>query len=145
MIGTELQRHGITLLPGSSTVPVELYALLADGRALHFLCRGTSVTLRLHDGADVAVAVGIREAVRTELPVTGEVWFAPGDVLASAGGRTVLTGSPVAEAVLDGRERFGWTGHEAGLLRPAAALPLLLELLDDLVGDTTGADLLAAV
>ena len=51
--------------------------LFADGRALLFLCRGTSVTLRLHDGSEVAVAVGIREAVRTELPVTGEVCSEP--------------------------------------------------------------------
>jgi hypothetical protein len=138
---TDLKHHGITLLPGSSTVPVEVYGLLPDGTALHFRCRGTSVTLRLYDAADVSVAVGVREPVRTELPVTGEVWLAPADVLASAGGRTVLTGAPLAEAVLDGRERFGWTAHEAGLLRPAAAVPLLLELLDDLLG----AGLLAAV
>lgn len=137
----ELRRRGITVLPGSTSVPVELYGLLPDGRAVHFLCRGASVTLRLYAADSVALAVGIRETVRAELPVTGEVWLRATDVIGTATGRAVLLGEPVAEAVLDGRARFGWTSYEAGLLRGAAALPLFTELLDDVLD----ADLRAAV
>ena len=126
----ELRRRGITVLPGASAVPVELYGLLPDGRALHFRCRGTSATLRLHAAGDVALAVGVREAVRPELPVTGEVWLPVTDFVGAPTGRAVLLGAAVAQAVLDGSDRFGWSGHEAGMLRGPAALPLFTELLD---------------
>jgi hypothetical protein len=144
----ELGRRGVRVLPPTTAVPVELYGLLPDGRALHFLCRGTSVSLRLYAAADVALAVGVREAVVTELPVTGEVWLPLAEMVGAPGlaapGRAVFTGAPVASAGLDGRARFGWTGHEAGLLRGASALPLFVELLDSLLADDLLADDLAA-
>ena len=130
-----LAHRGLTPLAPTTAVPVELYALLPDGRALHFRCRGTSVTLRLYAATDVALAVGVRETVLTELPVAGEVWVplsaAPHSPDRPA--RAVFTAAPVASVAIDGRDRFGWTSHEAGLLRGTDALPLLDELLAVLV------------
>lgn len=128
-----LDLRGLTPLAPTTSVPVELYALLPDGRALHFRCRGTSVTLAVYAAADVALAVAVREPVLTELPVTGEVWVPLAEAPATAGARAVFTAAPVASAAIDGRERFGWTSHEAGLLRGTDALPVLDELLALLV------------
>jgi hypothetical protein len=139
-----LDLRGLTPLPPTTAVPVELYALLPDGRVLHFRCRGTSVTLRLYAAGDVALAIGVRETVVTELPVVGEVWVPLRDAV-GVPGRAVFTAAPLAAAFIDGRERFGWTGHEAGLLRGTDALPLLDELLAALVPGYAPADLALAV
>jgi hypothetical protein len=139
-----LELRGLTPLSPTTAVPVELYALLPDGRAVHFRCRGTSVTLRLYAAADVAVAIGVRETVVTELPVVGEVWVPLRDAL-GVPGRAVFTSAPLAAAAIDGRERFGWTGHEAGLLRGTEALPFLDELLAVLVPESAPRDLALAV
>ncbi len=128
-----LRERDLTPLPASTSVPVELYALLADGRALHFRARGTSVTLRLYAASDVVLAVAVDEPVLTHLPVTGEVWHPLGSAVGHVAARAVVVAEPLAVATIDGRERFGWTSHEAGLLRGVEALPLLDELLDALV------------
>lgn len=145
-----LDARGLTPLAPTTSVPVELYALLPDGRALHFRCRGTSVTLRLYAAADVALAVGVREPVLPQLPVAGERWVALADALHTVHtpdrpARAVFTSAPIASAAIDGRERFGWTSHEAGLLRGTESLPLLDELLAVLVPDPRPADLALAV
>jgi hypothetical protein len=133
----ELARHGITVLPPSTAVPVELYAALPDGRGLHFQCRGTRVTLRLFAPESVRLAVPVHESTPTELPLLTEVWlpFQPVPQTQHHPVRVVLSGAPVASASVDGGARFGWTGHEAGLLRAAQARPLFDELLAGLVPD----------
>jgi hypothetical protein len=136
---TELAGRGITVLPPTTAVPVELYAALPDGRALHFRCRGTQATMRVFAAESVRVAVPVREATPTELPLLTEVWLplaGAADVL--RGGehhlvRMVLAGQPSTTAVVDGRERFGWSQYEAGLLRVRDAQPLFEELLAALV------------
>jgi hypothetical protein len=127
----ELARRGISVLPPTTAVPVELYAALPDGRGLHFRCRGTQVTLRIFAPESVRLAVPVRESTPTELPLLTEVWLplAGAQVVERGGVRVVLAGDPVASAAVDGVQRFGWSGYEAGLLRVAEAQPLFEELL----------------
>jgi hypothetical protein len=133
----ELAVRGIAVLPPTTAVPVELYASLPDGRGLRFRCRGTRVTLQLFDAMAVQLAVPVREATPTELPLMTEVRLplAGARVMERQLVRVVLTDAPVDSAVLDGAERFGWSGYEAGLLRVPQAKPLFEELLARLVPD----------
>jgi hypothetical protein len=128
---TELAQRGITVLPPTTIVPVDMYASLPDGCGLHFRCRGTRVTLSVFAAADVQLAVPVREATPTELPLTTEIRLplAGARLIESDLVRVVFSGPPVASATIDGRRRFGWAGHEAGLLRLGDALPLFDELL----------------
>lgn len=127
----ELALRGITVLPPTTAVPVELHASLPDGRGLHFRCRGTRATLRVFHAEAVQLAVPVREATPTELPLVTEVWLplAGTRVLERQLVRLVFTGAPAASAEMDGASRFGWSGHEAGLLRLREAKPLFEELL----------------
>jgi hypothetical protein len=127
----ELARRGIKVLPPTTAVPVELYAALPDGRGLHFRCRGTQVILRIFAPDSVRLAVPVRESTPTELPLLTEVWLplAGAQVVERGEVRVVLAGDPVASAAVDGAQRFGWSGYEAGLLRVAEARPLFEELL----------------
>jgi hypothetical protein len=43
-----LSARGLQVVPPSHPVPVVLWALLPHGGALHFQCRGTSVTLAVY-------------------------------------------------------------------------------------------------
>jgi len=133
----ELARRGITVLPPTTAVPVELHAALPDGRGLHFRCRGTRATLGIYAADSVRLAVPVREATPTELPLTTEVRvpFAGARVVEQRLVRMVISGAPAASALLDGAERFGWSGYEAGLLRVSQAKPLFEELLATLVPD----------
>jgi hypothetical protein len=127
----ELARRGISVLPPTTAVPVELYAALPDGRGLHFRCRGTQVTLRIFAPQSVRLAVPVRESTPTELPLLTEVWLplAGAQVVERGRVRVVLAGDPVASATVDGAQRFGWSGYEAGLLRVPEVQPLFEELL----------------
>jgi len=128
----QLAARGIIVLPPSAAVPVELHATLPDGRALHFRCRGTRVTLRLFASDDVRLAVPAGAETPTELPLTTERWL-PLGAAGEAPARVVFTGQARASAVIDGTQRWGWRGYEAGLLRVREAAALFDELLGSVV------------
>jgi hypothetical protein len=117
-----LRRRGFVVLPASHAVPVQLWLTTPDGCALHFLARGTRLTLRRYAATDLAALVLRSECDCEEHRTAG------------AAVRTVLaTGAaPAAEAVFDGAGRRGWRGYEAGLLGVAAAAEIFEELLDTL-------------
>ncbi len=117
-----LRRRGFVVLPASHAVPVQLWLTTPDGCALHFLARGTRLTLRRYAATDLAALVLRSECDCEEHRTAG------------AAVRTVLaTGAaPAAEAVFDGADRRGWRGYEAGLLGVAAAAEIFEELLDTL-------------
>ena len=119
-VSTLLSTRGQRLLPGSHAVPVELLVALPDATVARFTARGTSIRLALFAAAAVSEIV---------LPTECGCGFhheSAGPV------RTWLhrDAVPVAERVIDGRAAFGWTSHEAGLLRLADAVPYYVELLD---------------
>jgi hypothetical protein len=133
---SQLARRGINVLPPSHAVPVEVHAVLADGRGLHFRCRGTTVTLRVFPAAAARVAVPVDVGAPTEFPIVPDVLFPVAEGLrrARAGGaayRLVFPSAAAPEAVtsIDGRVRFGWSAYEAGQLSVRSAAPLLDELL----------------
>jgi len=137
-----LAGRGITVLPPSAAVPVELHAALSDGRGLHFRCRGTQVRMRVFAAEDVRLAVPARALAPTELPLTTERWVPLAEVEAAgaldvARARVVFTGTPQAVAAIDGAQRYGWRGYEAGLLRIGQAAALFDELLGALVPPDT--------
>ena len=100
----DLARHGFEVLAATHAVPIQLWLRTADGAALHFLARGTRLTLRRYDERDLAALI-LRAACDCEEHRT-----------AGAGVRTVLVPGavPVAEAVFDGAAELGWRGYEAG-------------------------------
>lgn len=112
----DLAARGLTVLL-AHRVPVQLW--LADGdRVLHLLARGTRVTLRRYDRSDLVGLMLRSECDCAEHRTAGarmRVTLAPG-------------AEPLAERVLDGAERYGWTGVEAGL----APLPLLSAAFEEL-------------
>ena len=113
----DLAARGLTALPPSTAVPVELYAVLPDGDLLHFRARGTTVTLRRYAADDVSVVLPTAYAGTTpEALAVADVRALPDAVGA---GRVLLPAHarPVAEVAIDGTARFGWTGFEAGLCR----------------------------
>jgi hypothetical protein len=134
----DLTARGITVLPPTTAVPVELYAVLPDGRGLHFRCRGTQAVLSVFAAESVRIAVPVHEATPTELPLLTEVWLpltglTGAQVSEHQPVRVILSGRPSAATAVDGRERFGWSGYEAGLLRVRDAQPLFEELLARLI------------
>lgn len=132
----QLRRRHVSVVAPSAAVPIELYALLPGDRVLHLRCRGTTVTLCLFPGADVRVAVPVVEPVRPELAMQGECRLpltVARELLERRDSRARLVvepdAAPLAVAAVDGAARYGWSGHEAGLLRPAQVAPLFDELL----------------
>jgi hypothetical protein len=130
-----LAQQGISVLPPSHAVPVELHALLSDGRGLHFRCRGTTVTLRVFPAEATRVAVPIEVDAPTEFPLVPDVLFSVAEGLdhakASGGAYRLVfprPAEPEAIASIDGRARFAWSAHEAGLLSVGAAAALFDEL-----------------
>ena len=122
----DLSARGHAVLAASHAVPIQLWLREPGdhGTVLHFLARGTRVTLRRYAATDLTTLV-----LRAECDC-------PEHRTAGAGSRTVLTPGavPVAEVVLDGARLFGWTGIEAGLLDIATAA----ELFEDLRGTLDG-------
>lgn len=116
-----LADRGLTLLPASHAVPVELWIRDRD-QVLHLSARGTTVSLRRYAGSDLTGLILRSECDCEEHRVAG------------AGRRTVLTPGaiPSAEARIDGRSEFGWTTIEAGLLDVPTAAVLFDRLLTEL-------------
>jgi hypothetical protein len=124
----DLAGRGITVTAPTTTVPVDLWALTLDGLALHLRCRGRRVRLSVWAAAALRRAVpgpvvdlpghparderlvGVHEAPEAPLVVPSGV--EPGRVVE-----------------IDGTERFGWTGIEAGRLTVGEVAGLLDELL----------------
>jgi hypothetical protein len=117
-----LSVRGFGVLAASHAVPVQLWLRTADGAVLHFLARGTRVTLRQYAASDLTSLVLRAECDCEEHRTAG------------AGVRTVLRpdARPVAEVGFDGAVTLGWTGVEAGLLGIRLAADLLDDLLDEL-------------
>jgi hypothetical protein len=117
-----LEPHGLRLLPGSSAVPVDLLLQLPDASVAHFTARGTTLRLRVYPrDAMTTVLIAAECGCGENHPQVGPQ-------------RPVLRhdATPVAERSIDGRTAFGWRAHEAGLLRPEAAAPFLLQLVNSL-------------
>lgn len=120
----ELSARGHAVLAASHAVPIQLWLRRADGSVLHFLARGTRVTLRQYDATDLT-SLMLRSECDCEEHRT-----------AGAGSRTVLAPGavPAAEIVFDGAETLGWTGYEAGLLDVTTAAAMFEEMAAELTG-----------
>ncbi|WP_432935367.1 hypothetical protein ACQPXM_20475 [Kribbella sp. CA-253562] len=111
--------HGLRLLPGSYAVPVDLLVQLPDATIVRFAARGRTLRLRQYAaGALTTVVIPTECGCGDHHPQTG-----PNRVTISA------YAEPLAERVIDGELLFGWTRHEAGLLRLADAVPYFFDLL----------------
>ena len=114
-----LASRGLRLIPGSYAVPVDVLVELTDGTVAHFTARGTTITLALYAPSALQALV---------IPPDcgcGQHHEPIGPT------RTALRAGavPLAERTIDGELAFGWTGHEAGLLRLADAATHFFELL----------------
>ena len=122
----DLSARGHAVLAASHAVPIQLWLREPGdrGSVLHFLARGTTVTLRRYAATDLTTLVLRSECDCEEHRTAG------------AGSRTVLTPGavPVDEVVLDGAAAFGWTGFEAGLLDVPTAAELFAEMRGELDG-----------
>ncbi|HYU03815.1 MAG TPA: hypothetical protein VEK80_10125 [Kribbellaceae bacterium] len=119
-----LASRGLRLLPGSHAVPVEVLAELPDGTVAHFAARGRTLRLALHSPAALhAITIPTECGCGRHHEPSGPQ-------------RTGLRAGavPLVEHTIDGELAFGWTGHEAGLLRLADAASYFFALLDR-VGD----------
>jgi hypothetical protein len=115
-----LAARGQRLLPGSHAVPVDVLVRQPDGAIARFTARGTTIRLALFDpDALASIVLGTDCGCGKHHEPTG-----PARTALRAGA------TPVLERVIDGRVAFGWSTHEAGLLRLAEAAPYYFELLD---------------
>ncbi|MDP3966650.1 MAG: hypothetical protein Q8Q02_00080 [Nocardioides sp.] len=131
-----LRRHGLTVLPASERVPVLLW-LRRDTdptSVLRMAARGTRVTLEEHDPSSFTT-LELRAACDCAEHRS-----------AGTRARTVLVPGvlPRRTAVVDGRERYGWTGVTAGRLDLAGVAPLLDGLVADLDAGLPNVPALAA-
>ena len=119
-VSTLLATRGQRLLPGSHAVPVELLVALPDDTVARFTARGTTIRLAVF-GTDALTRIVLPTACdcgqHPEYAGPARTWLRRNAV-------------PAVERVIDGRAAFGWTGHEAGLLRLGDAVPFYDELLD---------------
>ena len=117
-----LSARGHSVLAASHAVPIQLWLRHPDGSVLHFMARGTRVTLRRYDGSDLTSLVLRSECDCEEHRTAG------------AGSRTVLTPGavPAAEVVFDGAAELGWSGIEAGRLDVPTAAAMFDEMLAQL-------------
>lgn len=115
-----LAARGLTVLPSSYVVPVELWLRAADGAVLHVRARGAHVTLRVYDATALGAMVVRAECDCAEHRTAGAVLRTT--VLPSA--------EPLVELVDDGEGR--WTAYDAGRLTVAEAAPVVDRLLDRL-------------
>lgn len=120
-----LSARGLQVVPPSHQVPVVLWALLPDGGALHFQCRGTTVSLSIY--AESALVLLEPESVCG--CGCGMIAKAPATPprLALRDGT-----SPDQTAVYDGAAERGWRTVEAGRLRVSEAAELFEQLLAQL-------------
>jgi hypothetical protein len=122
-----LASRGLRLLPGSHAVPVELLVQLPDATITRFTARGTTIRLRQYAAhALTSIVINAECGCGDHHPSTGPA-------------RSTLSAyaEPLAERVLDGELLFGWTAHEAGLLRLIDAAPHFFDLLTSLLAPTT--------
>ncbi|MCK9893130.1 hypothetical protein [Frankia sp. AgB32] len=137
---TRLRADGHLVCPASSAVPVDVRSVRRDGVGLHFRCRGTAVRLAAYRPGRTAWQVCVRD----------EAWCPEEELQLWAhrplessppptGARLAFPGAqPDQVIVIDGAKAYGWTSHEAGLLRPADAAALFDRLAADLaIGDAT--------
>lgn len=117
-----LRGRGFVVLPASHAVPVQLWLLTPDGCALHFLARGTRLSLRRYAASDLTALVLRSECDCEEHRAAG------------AAVRTVLASgaTPAAETVYDGATHQGWRGYEAGLVDVPTAAEIFEGLRTDL-------------
>ena len=117
----DLSRRGFEVLGASHAVPIQLWMRGPGDAVLHFLARGTRLTLRRYDARDLTALI-LRSSCDCEEHRT-----------AGAGVRTVLAPGavPVAEAVFDGAAELGWRSFEAGRVEVAFAAEVLLDLLPE--------------
>ncbi|MCK9923481.1 hypothetical protein MXD61_16670 [Frankia sp. AgPm24] len=130
-----LRAEGYLVCPASCAVPVDLRGVRRDGLGLHFRCRGTSIRLAVYRPGRAAWQLAIRD--ETWCPEEAlQLWRhrpldgpPPSDdaVIAFPG-----EAGPDREIVLDGARRWGWSGHEAGLLPPDDAADLFDHLIAEL-------------
>ncbi|GAA1518303.1 hypothetical protein [Kribbella lupini] len=114
-----LASRGLRLLPGSHAVPVDLLVQLPDATIARFTARGRTLRLRQYAAeALTTITIPTECGCGDHHPQTG-----PNRVTLSA------YAVPLAERLIDGELVFGWTGHEAGLLRLADAAPYFFDLL----------------
>ncbi|HZO63403.1 MAG TPA: hypothetical protein VFB74_00240 [Kribbellaceae bacterium] len=126
--------HDVRLLPGSYAVPVDVLAGLPDGSVAHFIARGTTIRLALY-APDALTSV----VIATQCGC--------GQHHEPAGPRRMTIRAdaiPLVVRAIDGRSAFGWTGHEAGMLRLSDAAPYFFDLLSRAT-DAEPAVVLAAV
>lgn len=130
-----LSREGYGVLAASHAVPVQLWLQTGDGAVLHFLARGTRLTLRAYDEADLTALILRSECDCEEHRTAG------------AGVRTVLTPGavPTAETAFDGATELGWTSVEAGLVDIAFAAEVFAALREEIGADAGRAASGAAV
>src|SRR5262245_27781614 len=118
-----LASRGLRLLPGSYAVPVDVLVRLPDGAVARYTARGTTLRLAVHaPDALSSMVIAPECGCGRHHDIVGPLGPA----------RTALRAGAVAlfERSIDGEVAFGWTGHEAGLLRLADAAPYFFELLD---------------
>jgi hypothetical protein len=114
-----LASRGLRLLPGSYAVPVELLVQLPDATIARFTARGTTLRLRRYSpDALTTIAIPAECGCGDHHPQTGPT-------------RVTLSryAVPLEEHAIHGDLAYGWTHHEAGLLRLNDALPHLESLL----------------
>jgi hypothetical protein len=123
----QLRAGGLTVLPQSHAVPVDLWVREPTGHVLHLRARGTRLVLRAYEGSAFTTVL-LRAECDCEAHRT-----------AGAAGRLVLTpgAQPLAEVEYDGAAESGWSGVAAGLLSVAEAARFFVLLLDRLKADRT--------
>lgn len=117
-----LADRGLSVVPPSHAVPIDVWALLPGAGALHFRCRGTAATLAVYEDAQLLL---------TEPEVSATCDCGAEHRIARADSRVTprANARPTALATYDGRADRGWTAHEAGLLSVAEAAVLFERLL----------------
>jgi hypothetical protein len=114
-----LAPHGLTVLPQSHLVPVDVWLRDGAGALLHLRGRGTTLRLRAYDASDLTAVLLRSECdcrAHREAGAAHRVALRPG-------------ARPVSEAAYDGAARHGWSGVEAAMLRGEALADVLQELL----------------
>lgn len=117
-----LTDRGLSVVPPSHAVPIDVWALLPGTGALHFRCRGTAATLAVYEDAHLLL---------TEPEVAATCDCGAAHRIARAESRVALreNAQPAALATYDGKADRGWTAHEAGLLSVAEAAEIFEQLL----------------
>ena len=114
-----LAPRGLSVLPQSHLVPVDVWLRDASGALLHLTGRGTTLRLRAYDATDLTAVLLRSECdcrAHREAGAAHRVALRPG-------------ATPVSEAAYDGATRHGWTGIEAAMLRGEALAAVLRDLL----------------